>query len=344
LAFPEVLSVSSVLGAAMVVVYGRLLLDAGEGEGILSFEVDTLVRFGGNYAPYVFEGELFRLGTCIFLHAGIWHLGFNLLALSQVGPAIEEIFGRGRMLLFFMVTGLLASTGSLLWEPLLSLAMTGRFIAEGPVSIGASGAVLGLIGMAAGWGHREGTSQGLRTRNLMLKWCLYTLVFGFFIRADNVAHVVGFVCGGVIGFATPPSALIRTKRLSLVVVQAATGALLALACVALALMPHRTIDRRPAFELPAGMDEEEAAAVVSMFEGWESFCRLRDEDRVALLPETERDVLSPEEQRDFVESRCEALNAWLDACEGRRAGSRDQQRLWSTICEGLNESTVREPR
>jgi rhomboid protease GluP len=227
LSLPSILSVSSLLGAAIVIVYGRLLIEVGAGQGILSLDVLTLVRFGGNWPPAVLvHGEWWRLGTAIFLHSGLWHVGFNLLALSMVGPAIEEIFGRGRMLCFFMLTGLLASLGSTL--------------VGGGVSIGASGAVLGLIGLAAGWGHRDGTTIGKQLRGRMITWLVYTMIFGFFIGADHTAHLVGFISGGLIGLVTPPKTLERTQRVPVVVVQSVFGVATALLFITLCLIPPQT--------------------------------------------------------------------------------------------------------
>lgn len=231
LSLPEVLSISSLLGTAMVLVYGRLIMTSGDGGGIFSLDVLTLLRCGGSWAPAVFgHNEYWRLGTAIFLHAGLWHIGFNLIALSQIGPTIEEIFGRGRMLLFFMLTGLLASLGSALYGAFLM-----RSGVPAGVSIGASGAVMGLIGLAAGWGHREGTSAGRDVRSRMLKWCVYVLIFGFFIGADNVAHVVGFVAGGALGLVVPTSTIKKSVNLPLDVAQTSLGALAAIASIALCL-------------------------------------------------------------------------------------------------------------
>ncbi len=249
---PSALSVTALLGAAMVVVYGRVLLAGGRGglEGLMSFEVATLLHFGGNWAPATLSGlELWRLGTSIFLHAGLWHVGFNLFALSQLGPPMEELYGRGRMLLFFMLTGLVASLSSALSGGLLSLVLTGSFAGfGGGVSIGASGAIMGLMGMTAGWGLRDGTSQGRAIRNQMLRWALLVLVFGFFIGADNVAHVVGFLAGGLVGLAVPPTLLGRRQSPRASVAQGALGGLLALGAFVLCLVPppsfaDRAMDR-----------------------------------------------------------------------------------------------------
>jgi rhomboid protease GluP len=188
-ALPSFVTTTSVLSILILVVWVRMLTLSGD--GIWSFTVETLYSHGGIWRPAVWGGQPWRLGSAIFLHAGLWHLGFNLIALSQVGPMVEELFGRTRTFVFFVVTGLFAS-------------FVTHFFMMG-IGIGASGAVMGLIGVAAGWGHRDGTTIGKSARDRMLGWALYCLVFGFFIGADNVAHTAGFVLGAALGYAMPPA-------------------------------------------------------------------------------------------------------------------------------------------
>ncbi len=222
--FPEALSVSSLLGLAIVAVYARMALYEGGPDSIFSFKLETLFRFGGRWPPAIEAGEWWRLGTSVFMHAGIWHLGFNLLALAQIGPMVEETFGRGRMLLLFLLTGIAANVGA------LAVGVYG-------IGIGASGAIMGLTGMAAGWGQRDGTSAGINVRNRMLKWAAYVMIFGYVIGADNAAHLFGFLAGGLFGFALPPEHLRRTERGWLRLMQAIIGAVVAIALVALCLWP-----------------------------------------------------------------------------------------------------------
>jgi len=214
-------SVSTLLTAAIVLTYIRTVLAQG---GFNFFQIDNevLFDFGANFGPAVLRGQWWRLSTYIFLHAGIMHIFFNLFALQQIGPQIEEVFGKGRMLFFFMVTGIVAGVGSGLVHP-------------GALSIGASGSLMGLCGLAAGWGQREGTPTGKAVRDMMLQWGLYTLVFGFLIHADNAAHVAGFLGGAVLGFVSKP----RWERQGGVLDTALTwvGALLALGTFLLVLFP-----------------------------------------------------------------------------------------------------------
>ncbi|MET0517880.1 MAG: rhomboid family intramembrane serine protease, partial [Burkholderiaceae bacterium] len=80
----------------------------------------------------VAEGEWWRLITATFLHYGPLHLGLNMLALWWFGAAIEQVLGRGRYLLLYVVSGLAGAAGALIFSP------------TSP-TVGASGALFGLL-------------------------------------------------------------------------------------------------------------------------------------------------------------------------------------------------------
>jgi membrane associated rhomboid family serine protease len=233
---PKWASVSTLLGIAMVVIYARMMIYSGGGwESVLTMDTATLFRFGASFAGAYHDGEWWRLVTAVFLHAGLWHLGFNLFALSQLGPFVEETFGRARMILFFVFTGIVASLGSLALRGALAWMSGG--ISDASVSIGASGAIMGLMGVMAGWGQREGTSIGRGARNLALKWAVYTLVFGWLIGADNGAHGAGFIAGGLIGLAVRPARRDAGTASPVIVLGAALAALIAAGAIVACLLP-----------------------------------------------------------------------------------------------------------
>jgi membrane associated rhomboid family serine protease len=82
----------------------------------------------------VSNGDWWRLVTTMFLHGSILHLAFNMLALYWLGTIIEQALGTPRFLLVYTVSGLAGSAGALWFSS--SLAVT----------VGASGAIFGLIG------------------------------------------------------------------------------------------------------------------------------------------------------------------------------------------------------
>lgn len=236
---PEWLSMSSLLGLALVLAFARQLAAAPGGMGdLLGMPVPLLKELGGNLRHELLGGEYHRLLTACFLHAGIIHIGFNLFALSTIGPQVESLYGRGSLLFFFALTGVLANLGS---------GMVGLGGAGSPnVGIGASGGIMGLVGVAAGWGQREGTSVGRQVRNDMLKWAAYVLVFGLFVRADNWAHGFGLAAGFAIGWLVRPSAWRRPSLAAVRVAAAALGlAALVAALVLVARPPERATSWRP---------------------------------------------------------------------------------------------------
>jgi rhomboid protease GluP len=204
-------------------IYVRMVFFQGP-SGVLAFDQNTLIRFGAHWREATEDGQFWRISTAMFLHAGLMHIAFNLFALMQVGPFVEQIFGKGRMLFLYMVTGIIANIGSELW------------ISHG-LAIGASGAIMGLIGVAAGWGQRNGTSMGQNIRNQMVKWLVYTVVFGFFIGADNAAHLMGFISGALFGYFYKPKWGDWGTHTFLYKVETGIGILLAGATVFLVFFP-----------------------------------------------------------------------------------------------------------
>jgi rhomboid protease GluP len=193
LALPVPLSVSTLLAIAILVAYARVWVAAGGGLG--APPVWLLVELGARWGPAMAD-EPWRLVTAMFLHGGLLHLLFNMLALATVGPRIEELYGRPTALGLFIATGVLANLATLQVAPLA-------------ISVGASGGVMGLIGAAAAWGHRAGTGHGRALRDAMLKWIAYTFVFGFFFNADHWAHLFGAIGGAAFGLLVKPEVWMR---------------------------------------------------------------------------------------------------------------------------------------
>ena len=81
------------------------------------------------------EGEWYRLLTAAFLHYGPIHLGMNMLALWWIGRPLEDWLGPFRYLLLYLVSGLAGSAGALILDP-------------NAVTVGASGAIFGILGAA----------------------------------------------------------------------------------------------------------------------------------------------------------------------------------------------------
>lgn len=155
----------------------------------------VLIELGANVAPFTQYAQHWEtLCTSTFLHGGVVHLLFNLVALYQVGPFVEQTVGRARFAIMYVVAGLGASLASML------AANYGSSSAG--VAVGASGAICGLIGGAAVLGFRiQGRKSPLA--RAMLRWLGFTVVLGYSlslgggVSVDNNAHVGGAVVGAL---------------------------------------------------------------------------------------------------------------------------------------------------
>ena len=164
-------------------------------------------RLGASYGPPIFlANEWWRLVTAMFLHGGLIHIGFNMMALMQFGPAIEELYGSARYLFIYVFTGVFG---------FLASAFTGHF------SLGASGALLGLVGVMLAVTSKRGGAymRDLRSRLISSVVILFVLGFSGFMAMDNWAHggglAAGFVLGKLFADRLPNSSLERRKAYAL---------------------------------------------------------------------------------------------------------------------------------
>jgi len=203
------------------------------------------VWIGANHGwLIIYGGEYWRLMTCIFLHYGLMHIAFNGYALWQLGPLIERFWGRPRMLVCFLGTGLAASLASVLYNHARLVGWFGFLGLEPvkfyPVSAGASGAIFGILGALLGLSLHQKGLLGTRLTVLIRRWVIFCLAFGviigFGMGIDNAAHVGGLAAGFLFGrfvpntVTRPQSRFARKAWLAL----AALAVLGTLLCAALA--------------------------------------------------------------------------------------------------------------
>jgi rhomboid protease GluP len=166
---------------------------SGRGGGLLTaFDGLTLVRFGSGFNPLTIgAGEWWRLVTPIFLHGGLLHFAFNSYALLQLGPLVEEEFGTERFAVVYLVSGICGNAVSqILWPGIRH-------------TVGASGAICGLIGLLLAYGLRRGGPAGARLRTGIGQYALYLLVFSFLPGVDLLCHLGGFAGGFALGWIVP---------------------------------------------------------------------------------------------------------------------------------------------
>lgn len=152
-----------------------------------------LFAWGANSASaVVLDGQWWRLLTAAFLHGGIVHLSFNMLGLWEAGKQLCRLLGNGQFALVYAASALAGSAASL------------HYAAQNSVSVGASGAVFGVLGalVTASWHYRHLVpATNLRRLWTGLGFFIgYSLLHGFTQEnVDNAAHVGGLVCGMLLG-------------------------------------------------------------------------------------------------------------------------------------------------
>jgi membrane associated rhomboid family serine protease len=149
-----------------------------------------LFDLGALYPPAIaVDHQYWRLLSAMFLHAGLFHIFFNMYALYLFGYLIERALGKVRFILLYLLTGFLASVVSFAFGPLRE------------VGVGASGAIFGLLGAWVAFNYRRRQSPVAAAQ---LRWAYIligiNLVLSFSIPGiDWRAHVGGLAAGIVAG-------------------------------------------------------------------------------------------------------------------------------------------------
>src|SRR5512145_2435146 len=127
--------------------------------------------------------------TASFLHGGILHIVFNMMALYQLGPFVLREFGIHRFFNIYILTGVAGFA--------LSVLAGVRF------TIGASASICGLIGAILYYGKSRGGSYGEMIYKQALGWVVGLIIFGFlFSGINNWAHGGGLLSGLLLAYLT----------------------------------------------------------------------------------------------------------------------------------------------
>lgn len=137
------------------------------------------------HGPSIRIGEYYRLLTGMFLHGSIMHLFFNMYALYVIGSQIENYFGRIKYLIIYLFAGVMGA--------LFSMIFNGNVL-----SIGASGAIFGLMGSLLYFGYHYRVYLGNVLKTQLIPLILFNLLLGFILSGvDNFAHIGGLI-GGIL--------------------------------------------------------------------------------------------------------------------------------------------------
>lgn len=173
--FTNIISLICILMYVIVGVYGN---------NFFNFDANVLAKFGANNILLVKNGEIYRLLTCAFLHVGLIHLVVNMYSLRVIGPSVEGLIGKGKFVFIYLISAISASLMSLV------------FVDSNIVSVGASGAIFGLMGalLYFGYHYRLYLNDAIKTQ--IIPVILFNLIIGFMMPGiDNGAHIGGLIGG-----------------------------------------------------------------------------------------------------------------------------------------------------
>lgn len=177
---PKKIIVTYVIIALLVLIY---LL------GLFTNNQDNFINMFAVYGPFIRKyHEYYRLLTGTLLHGGLFHLLSNCYALYIIGSQIESFYGKSKYLIIYLFS---AITGSLLSITLANNA-----------SIGASGAIFGLMGALLYFGYYYRVYIGSTWKQRILPVILLNLVIGLIVPGiDYFAHIGGLIGGVLISMA-----------------------------------------------------------------------------------------------------------------------------------------------
>lgn len=151
------------------------------------FEIDiyTLVHMGAKVNPLIEEGQFWRFITAAFLHGGLIHIVFNMMALKVIGVQVEQIYGWKKYLLIYFSAAMGGSILSYMLSPK-------------SISVGASGAVFGLLGAMLVFGFRKKDIIGKSFVLNIIQVIALNIVIGLSVPSiDNWGHIGGLILGGI---------------------------------------------------------------------------------------------------------------------------------------------------
>jgi rhomboid protease GluP len=215
-----------VIGTCVVVYVLSLLASRGNIGmrgmfGLFSPSTQALFLFGASGAIPVFGlGRWWTVLSAAWLHAGILHILFNMMAVRQLAPATVDIYGPARMVIIYTVAavaGFALSSFAGAYLPALP------FLAGGQFTVGASASIAGLIGAVMHYGRRGGSGMA---RSYASSYVLMLVIYGLMLPGiDNYAHAGGFGGGYLTAIWLDPLKPERTDHV-----------IIALVCLGLSLL------------------------------------------------------------------------------------------------------------
>lgn len=174
----------------------------------------TLIIFGAEFLPDIASGQLWRLIMSSFLHANLIHIVINMWALWNIGGIVERFYGGKKTITIYIFTAISASVLSVL-AAVFFYVLQGDPKAGFSVSVGASGAVFGFVGLIIGDKFRQSTYSISISEyvnyNQLLVFVGYNVLIGLGFNLlgtgasiNNWAHIGGLLGGMLLGVLLEP--------------------------------------------------------------------------------------------------------------------------------------------
>lgn len=143
----------------------------------------NLILLGANNRGLVLSGEFYRLITCAFLHGSLLHLVVNMYSLWIIGSQVETYIGKLKYLIIYLLSAIMGSLFSIVFL-------------ENSLSVGASGAIFGLMGALLYFGYHYRLYLSNTLTSQLIPIIIFNLFLGFISSSiDNGAHIGGLIGG-----------------------------------------------------------------------------------------------------------------------------------------------------
>lgn len=145
---------------------------------------NVLALLGANNIYFLKSGEIWRLLSYMFLHGSLIHLLVNMYSLYLIGTQIENYYGKTKYIIIYIISGICGG--------LLSAVGIGA----NAISVGASGAIFGLLGALAYFGYHYRLYLGNVLKTQIIPVIAINLLIGVMLTGiDNFCHIGGLVGG-----------------------------------------------------------------------------------------------------------------------------------------------------
>lgn len=151
---------------------------------VLDIDYRVLLLLGAKNNTLINMGQYYRLFTAMFLHGGLLHVVLNMYALKATGEIVENFYGRKKFLIIYFISGILSSIAS--------------YVFSNSTSVGASGAIFGLLGACLVFAFKMKDRIGKGFLQNIISVIAVNIFIGLSIsNIDNYGHIGGLI-GGVL--------------------------------------------------------------------------------------------------------------------------------------------------